>query len=1059
MARDESSFPQHRLSQPMSQGFEIAFDRPWFLLLFALLPVVWAMGFHSLAGLGRWRGAFALLLRSLVMTLLILALAQMQVRQTTDRLTVIFLLDQSDSIPAARRGMMLDYVFREVEIHRRDSAKDLAGVIVFGGTAKIEAAPYDGKLPLIDRLESSTDLKTDSTSLEAALKLAKASFPEDTARRVVIVSDGNENLGDALSLAQSMAEDGIGIDVVPVELSAKSEIAVEKIVLPSDLRKGQAFEARIVINNQTDTPDESVQPATGKLRLTMGSSQSNELIAEQQITLQPGKNIHGFKHQLERAGVFTLDATFVPDDPGVDAIENNNRASSFAHIRGKGKVLLIEDGFHQGEFQHLIERLQASSIEVDLMPSNKLYTSAAELLPYDAIILANLARATGDDGESPELAAFSDAQIKMLVDNCEQMGCGIVMLGGDRSFGAGGWSNTPLEKAMPVDFQIKNDKVSAVGALAMVMHASEMANGNFWQIKIGEEALKVLGPMDYCGVVDWSDIRGNPKWLWKLPSGVDRVFQNRNRMLGMINKMTPGDMPDFNKPMRLMLAGLKQANASMKHAIIISDGDATPPTKALLRSYVQNKIKISTVAVGTHGPPGSTPLQRIAKATGGKYWVVKDPRALPKIYQREARRVAKPVIKESKTGMSVVPTSAAATHEILKGLDPASLPSFSGYVMTTVKPSNLVQQLCLSSEPANDKGENSTLLASWRYGNGRTVVFTSDAGHRWANSWYQSDQYDKFFAQMIRYAMRPVTQSANFTVASEVKDGVARVVVTALDDNDELLNFLDMSGRGIGPDQQGFDLNFDQVGPGRYVAQRPVGGSGNYLFSLFPGEGYRRLTSGFNIPWSSEYSDRKANLALLSSLARFEPRGGESGELLDGSLTRTGLKQLLETNTFRPTLSAAIGIEDIWPLLLVVCSVAVFADVFVRRVAVSFEWLGNFWRYLKSFVVSQQPETAAPSLSRLQSRKQQIEKEIEQRRAATKFQPDADDGVASTSGKQQLDNVLASEIEKTPAAPPKIRRDTLKPDDETSYTSRLLDAKRKAREKQKRNQDPSGPSE
>ena len=403
--------------------------------------------------------------------------------------------------------------------------------------------------------------------------------------------------------------------------------------------------------------------------------------------------------------------------------------------------------------------------------------------------------------------------------------------------------------------------------------------------------------------------------------------------------------------------------------------------------------------------------------------------------------------------MTVVPTESARSHEMLAGLEPENLPTFSGFVMTTVKPSNLVQQLCLSSEPKNDGGENSTLLATWRYGNGRTVAFTSDAGHRWTNSWFRSEQYDKFFSQMVRYAMRPVTQSANFSVASEVKDGVAKVVVTALDDKDDFLNFLDISGRGVGPDQEGFDLEFDQVGPGRYVAQRPVSGSGNFLFSLFPGEGYQRLTSGFNIPWSSEYSDRRANRALLDSLARFEPRGGEAGTVIDGSLTRRGLSQLLETNTFRPTLSAAIGIEDIWPLLLVICSTAFFADVLVRRVAISFEWLANFWRYLKSFVVTSESEAPTPSLSRLQSRKQEIEKEIEQRRAATRFEPEVDVAATSTSGKQHLENVLASEIEKTPAAPPKIKRDTLNPDDDTSYTSRLLEAKRKAQEKQKRNND------
>ena len=67
---------------------------------------------------------------------------------------------------------------------------------------------------------------------------------------------------------------------------------------------------------------------------------------------------------------------------------------------------------------------------------------------------------------------FSDDQIAVLVRNTQQMGAGLVMLGGPNSFGAGGWANTELEKAMPVDFQIKNAKVVPVGALVLMMHAS-----------------------------------------------------------------------------------------------------------------------------------------------------------------------------------------------------------------------------------------------------------------------------------------------------------------------------------------------------------------------------------------------------------------------------------------------------------------------------------------------------------------------------------------------------------------------------------------------------------
>ena len=847
----------------MELGFDVRFDRPWFLLLLLLLPVIWVYSFNSLAGLGSYRRWFSILLRSAVLTILVCALAQMQWQQKTDRLTVIYLLDQSESIPVEQRDLMLQYAAKDVREHRRKNKNDLAGVIIFGTTAKIECAPFDGDIPTIGEIESDYDLNRDKTSIESALKLARASFPGGTARRVVIITDGNENIGDSLSVAKSMAEDGVGINVLPVNRIASNDVAVEKIVLPSELRRGQEFEARVVVNNQATDPNSD--PVKGRLVLTPTSRNSDLPVLEQRVELKPGKNILGFQHKIDQASIFTFEAKFVPDDEGVDLIKQNNRASAFSHVRGKGKVLLVEDGFNPGEFQNFIQTLQSNSIEVDKISTKNLFSSASELLQYDSIILANVPRSSGDDSPDAEGAAnlesFSKAQIQMLVDNCEQFGCGIVMIGGDRSFGAGGWSNTLLEKAMPVDFQIKNDKVSAVGALALMMHGCEMPNANYWQVQIAKEALDVLGPMDYCGVIDWHDYGGKPRWLWKLPKGVDRVFGNRKRMKGLISRMSTGDMQDFNRPMQVMLSGLKNVDAAMKHVIIISDGDPTPPTNALLQKFIAEKIKISTCAVGTHGPAGSTPLKKIAQATGGRYYVIKDARALPQIYQREARRVAKPVIRESKTGFSVVQTPQGASHEIMQGIDANSLPPFLGYVMTTIKKNSLVEQLAIASDP-DDGGENSTLLATWRYGNGRATVFTSDGGAKWTSTWMDSGNYDKIFVQAIRHSMRPITESANFTVATEHRDGRVSVTVTALDEDDEFLNFLDIAGTGIGPDGKSIPLQFQAAGPGRYVADAGVNGDGNFLASIFPGEGYERLTTGVNIAYSSEYSNQESNLGV-----------------------------------------------------------------------------------------------------------------------------------------------------------------------------------------------------
>jgi len=251
----------------MDLGWTIGFDRPWLLLLLLALPPMIYLSLTSLAGLGPWRKMFAILLRCLCVGLIVCSLAQMKWQRKTDQLTVLYLLDQSASITPANRKLMLDYAFRQVEQHRRE--KDKAGVIVFGTEARIESAPFDGKLPLTGRLESVEQLNSGGTSIESALKMSQAAFPEGTAGRVVIVSDGNENVGDALAVARAMAEDGIGIDVVPVELLAQQDVSVDKVDVPADIRLGQSFPIRVVLTNKsTPTEDNPDGTITGQLSVT-----------------------------------------------------------------------------------------------------------------------------------------------------------------------------------------------------------------------------------------------------------------------------------------------------------------------------------------------------------------------------------------------------------------------------------------------------------------------------------------------------------------------------------------------------------------------------------------------------------------------------------------------------------------------------------------------------------------------------------------------------------------------------------------------------------------------
>lgn len=1032
-------------------NYQITFDEPWLLLLLIALPLIWVYSFSSLSGLGPYRRLFAIGLRSLVLTALVLALAGIQLERISDRMTVLYLLDQSESIPKRTREAMLEYVTRDVQAHRRtgdlqNPVEDKAGIIIFGREATIEYPPFADELRVSGALESLFELRTDATNIAAALKLAQASFPEDSAKRIVIVTDGNENLGDARGVARSLADNGIGIDVVPIKLSARSEVAVEKISLPPDIRRGQPLEARVVVENFTlPSKENPTGEVSGRLRVQRTFGGVTEGLGEKdlEVTLKPGKNVFSFQHTIDVPAGYSYSAEFFPDDAAFDLQQQNNKATAFTHVRGKGRVLLIEDWEARGEFAFLIQRLGEMNIEVEVMPSDRLFTSLAELQGYDCVVMANVPRASGGETDNKEATNFTDDQISMLVRNTEQFGCGLVMLGGPNSFGAGGWANTELEKAMPVDFQIKNEKVKAVGALVMMMHASELAQGNYWQKVIGQEALKVLGPSDYCGCVHWDDFTGKDNWLWKDGSGkgLVRIGGQQKSMLGRLDRMTPGDMPQFEPAMTMALKDLKTNQAAVKHMIIISDGDPSPPSGTLLTQYRTAGVKITTVAVGTHGPAGSTPLQNIANATGGKYYVASNPKALPRIFQIEARRVARPLVFEDPAGFA--PGVIDPSHEMLQNI--TTLPPIKGYVLTTVKENPLVEVLARSPKPGAGP-ENSTLLASWTYGAGRSAVFTSDAGQRWANDWTQWENYDKFYSQMIRWAMRPVNEEGKFSIATDVKDGKVRVVVTALDKDDEFLNFLNMSGVGTGPEMENVQLSLKQEAPGRYVGEFSADKAGSYLLAISPGAGKMPLLTGVNVPYSAEFRERETNRALLESLATFKPSGGDKGTVFASDLEPSQVNSIVESlDTFRRTLAKAISIEDIWPLLLVIAAALFLFDVFVRRVTVHFYWISPLvmktWRRLRGQAI----EAAADErMERLRGRKAVVNQQMEDRRASSRFEPSPD----ATAEGRDLDTVLgdASLSSDRPVSQPGEKKPTAAAESQEadSYTERLLAAKKKA---------------
>ena len=1002
------------------------FQSPWYLLLLVLVPVLWWLSFKSLAALGPSRRILALLLRTAVLVLLILAAAEIQLVRTSDKLTVIYLLDQSLSIPPERRQAMVAFVNKAIQEHRE--GEDRVGVIVFGREAAIEIPPFDDDVQVPGAIESKLD--PEYTNLAAAMKLAQASFPEDAAKRIVIVSDGNENLGDAIQQAQALAGAGIGIDVVPVRYRSRAEVVVERMTIPSDVRRGQPFDLRVVVSNSTQPEAGHSGGVAGRLVITQATGDQSEVLSDQRVEIPPGKKVFGVRQKITEPDFYQYEARFIPERPEDDGMPQNNRATTFTHVRGKGQVLLIENYEHKGQYERLAKALRSQNLQVTIQSSDQLFSGLGELRPFDAVILANVHHRD-----------LTDAQVKMLVANTQQMGAGLVMIGGPNSFGAGGWDETELEKAMPVDFRIKSAKVVPRGALAMLMHASEIARGNHWQKVIAKEAIKALGPRDYCGVIHWN---GNEQWLWK--PGMAVVGTNRDKMLAKMDRMMPGDMPDFDPAMVMaQRAFAALPDAAIKHMIVISDGDPSRPTAKVVNALKRLNVTVSTVAVGAHGPAESQALSRLAAATGGKFYKVNNPKMLPKIFQREARRVARPLIKESSVGM--VPM-VKYDHEMIRGIE-GPLPRIHGYVMTSKKESELAEVVLVAPLPPGEV--NSTLLAGWTYGLGKTVAFTSDASARWNQPWTDWAGYDKFFGQIVRWSMRPVGDDQNFTVATDFRDGRVHVVVNALDKSDEFLNFLEMAARVSGPDLDNPpDLKIQQTAPGRYEGSFPTGASGSYFITISPGTGRSLITAGVNVPYSDEFRDRYTNESLLGQMAGLVPKGareGTVGLVIEAPEGSDDVRPLLEINSFRHDLPKATSSRDIWYTMVLLASCLFFFDVFVRRVQVSFAWVPVVTVRVRDFVLRRPPQEApSETMDRLRSRKAEVTGQIEQIRETARFEAP----IETPADAQVLDEASGG-LATGPAPPsgaPSMTPD--KEPEEDSYTSRLLKAKKRVWEERGR---------
>jgi uncharacterized membrane protein/Mg-chelatase subunit ChlD len=887
----------HAMMLPLAmRAGPLDFAEPmWLLGLFALVPIIylWKTSRIPASTLRRW---VSLILRCALVVAVVLALAGTRMVWFSKGICVVFVLDQSKSVPSSARDAMRQRIDDEIQ---KMSKEDQFVVVEFGGDAVLGSLPSaKGKMP--PSVQVADDGRTD---IARALRLALASFPSDRQKRIVLFSDGNQNVGDALREARIAAAQNVDVDVLLLAAPHGHEVMVEQLIVPTHVRKDANFPVRAIISSDI-AQDVQILATRDGLRMPLKDDIRR---------LKPGTNVIDIDDSLNRGGYHEYQVTVTPQTADGDNFPANNTGYSFTTVDAPGKVLLVRGKPDTADY--LTDALQSSGLTVQTTGVNGVPATVKGFAPYDCVIL--------DDVNAFKI---TPVQQKDIADWVKDYGGGLVLIGGDDSFGPGGYKGTPLEEVAPVDMDVKrkkhlaslamvivNDKSGSMGAPAKGGVASlakmDLANQG------SAEVIKLLdaGDQAMVGAVD-TEVKwmGDPKVIPMTPRNKAELISN----ILTVRAGGGGILCETALYHAYELVNAKNVTAMSKHVIMFSDTQDSEQQDNCVNmareNFARNGVTTSVIGMGSPGDPDVQFCKDVVAAGHGRFYITDDAMALPRLFAKEAFLVSRKPYVEKAEGITLTLYSSP----LLQGFREKGVPKVYGYVGATLKPR---ATMAMHGVEADDP-----VLSHWVTGLGKCVAYTSDDTSRWGKDWVAWEGYSKFWAQVVKWVSR--SPMSNGLVTNTVIEGSqGQIVMDAVDDKGKPINNLTgLKAKVIGPNDEtaANDVQLEQVGPGRYVGRFPATNRGTYLVTVYNGRTNEPLSNGGGVlSYPPEYRDLRPNPALMHAVA--ETTDGQYLNSLD--------------NVFTPKPNAVRSFWPMWQWLLIFLAAGLLLDVAWRRLNIA-DW-------------------------------------------------------------------------------------------------------------------------
>jgi Ca-activated chloride channel homolog len=753
----------------------LTFETYWPLILALIVPVLWWMRRFTVADLSPKHLFLSTAIRTVIVMLLVLAMMQPVVRLPGASVSAVYLLDVSQSVSPSAIQEAIQWIRKT-----NDAGKPATSwFIAFAGNSIGFERLEDLTQVSVSSQASRNAVDQSQTNIAAAVERALRSFSPDHLKRLVLVSDGNENAGDIATVLPRLRTDHVEVFTVPLPVRSNQDVWVENLMAPPQVNADEQFPLEVHVYSPSDT--------TGTIEIRNGT----KTLVQKSVSLKKGLNRVAFETSVaESSGTVVLEATLRTKD---DPFPENNVFRQPVVVVGRPRILYVEG--HPPSAGYLRDALTMEGFSVDVVAPEALPQTAEDFGVYDAVILSDV-----------DAKGISEPQMEGISTYVRDLGGGFILAGGDNVYGEGGYSKTPLEDALPATFDVKKPR-QTVSMIVILDKSGSMAGD---KIRYAKEATKapvaLLKDTDHFGVLTFNF---SASWALRPQAVVDRPA-----ILNAIDEIGVGGETNLYPAMKEAFTELQKQSDEIKHVIILSDGRTlTDDFAGLTKQMADAKITVSTVSVGQEADQDL--MAKIASWGKGKTYYAEDPAGVPQIFNQDLESSAGESLQESSFKPIVI-----KSVEAFKGIDWNLAPRLQGYVQTKARPMAEVLLEAYKDRP---------LLARWQFGLGKTVVFTSDVKDRWAVDWLKWNGYSKFWSQTVRDTMRR-QDTANFDMRVERTNETARITVDAVGQEGRFRDQLHMQVHVVAPDQSSSVIDLPQTGPGSYEASIPLHQQGTYMF-------------------------------------------------------------------------------------------------------------------------------------------------------------------------------------------------------------------------------------